>query len=215
MKRLGISIAIILMCFSGAHAQLLKSYGFKTGVVIANQDFEYGLYAKVGSVVHTKNIMGFDFGVFMEWFNFPFFSALTEAHYVQKGMIDEVPRFNEYGEPISPMRLDNRVDYLSVPILAKIAVKTKSLTPYLVIGPRFDLFIGYSSEIGEIIYNQFKDIDVGGDIGIGIESKTEPLKMLLEFRYSPSFTNAFKNDVLEGVSSVKNNSYEILLGLRL
>lgn len=207
MKRMGISMVLILFCFSSAYAKLINGYGLKTGVVIANQDFDH----TYGFFDDTKNRTGFDFGVYMEWFNLLFLSMLIEAHYVQKGMIEEVPRTNEFGDPISPIKHNNRVDYLSIPILAKITFETKHVSPYLAIGPRFDFLLDYKSKILKTLYKELKDMDTGGTIGIGVESKTEPLKMLLEFRYSPDFTNAYKTDLLK----VKNNSFEILFGLRL
>ncbi len=210
-KKLGISIAIILFCFSSAYPQLLKGYGLKTGIVIADQHFEYGPYAKVETALDRKHRTGFDIGIYVEWLNLPFFSMLTEAHYVQKGMINEGIAYNEFGTLMGTVKFDNRVDYLSVPILAKIAVKTPSFSPYLVAGPRFDFLLGYNSTGGEFLYDRFKDLDMGGDIGIGVESNTRPLKVLLEFRYSPDFTYAYKSDLLK----VKNNSFEILFGLGL
>lgn len=207
MKRIIIAIGLVFFCFSGAHAQLLKGYGLKTGVVIANQDFEH-IY---GFFDDTKNRAGLDFGVFIEWFSLPHLSALTEVHYTQKGMVEEVPRTDEFGHSISPLKLDNRVDYLSIPVLAKVTFETRPVSPYLFVGPRLDIFLGYESELSGEVYDDFKRTNMGGDLGIGVETSTEPLKMLLEFRYSPDLNNAYETDLLK----VKNNSFEILFGLRL
>ena len=207
MKKIGIPVALVLAISSAAHAQTLQGYGVKAGVVIANQDFDYAEDLDF----HTKNRVGFNFGVYVEWLNLPHLSLLTEAHYVQKGMIIENIVNNEFGERIGIKEFDYRVDYLSVPILVKISVNSQGFSPYLIAGPRFDFLLGYDSPGGGSLYDQFKDLDTGADIGIGLESNTEPLKILLEFRYSPDFSNAYKTDLLK----VKNNSFEILIGLEL
>lgn len=129
-------------------------------------------------------------------------------------MISEIPRISEYGEPFGPtkaMKFNNRVDYLSVPLLIKITFKTKHINPYFVTGPRFDFFLAYESKSFGVLYDKFKDMDVGGTVGVGAESNAKPQGALFEFRYSPDFSNAYKTDLLR----VKNHSFEILFGFRL
>jgi hypothetical protein len=207
MKKVGIAVALVLAISSGAHAQTLRGYGAKAGVVIANQDFDYTF----GFDFDTKNRAGLDVAVYLEWLDIPFFSVLTEAHYIQKGMVNENPRTDEFGHPMSPLEHGNRVDYVSIPILAKVTFGTGPFRPYFVLGPRIDLFLGYESRILKHVYDEFTDTNLGGTVGMGVERKTNRLKMLLELRYSPDFTDAFEKDVLK----VKNNSFEILFGLGL
>lgn len=207
MTRITVSIGLILLFSSVAHARVLEGYGVKAGVVIAEQDFDYA----EDFDFDTKNRAGLDVGVYLEWLDIPFFSLLTEAHYIQKGMVNENPRTDEFGHPMSPVEHSNRVDYLSIPILAKVTFRTGRVRPYFVLGPRIDFLLGYESRILKDIYDGFEDTNVGGTIGIGVERKTKLLNMLLELRYSPDFTDAFEKDVLK----VKNNSFEILIGLEL
>lgn len=207
MKKIGIPVALVLAISSAAHAQTLEGYGVKAGVVIAEQDFDYS----EDFDFDTKNRAGLDVGVYLEWLDIPFFSLLTEAHYIQKGMVNENPRTDEFGHPMSPVEHSNRVDYLSIPILAKVTFRTGCFRPYFVLGPRIDFLLGYESRILKDIYDGFEDTNVGGTIGIGVERKTKLLNMLFELRYSPNFSNAYKTDLLK----VKNNSFEILIGLEL
>lgn len=207
MKRIIICVFFILFSFSCVQAQLVKSYGLKGGIVVANQDFNY----TQGFEADTKNRTGLDVGVFAEWLNHSYFSILTEVYYIQKGHADEDTRTDEFGNPASTIRHDNRLDYLSVPLLVKITLRTKHALPYLVIGPRFDYLLGYKSETSKELFDEIKNTGMGGTVGLGLESKSKPVKFLLEFRYSPDFTNAYKTNLLK----VKNNSFEILLGLIL
>lgn len=81
MRRRGLSIVIILLCYSGTFAQLIKGYGVKTCAVISNQDFNY----TAGLSIDTKNRTGFDFGISIEWFSLPFFSLLTRSALYSEG----------------------------------------------------------------------------------------------------------------------------------
>ena len=140
MKRVIICVLMVLFSFSSTYAQLLKGYGLKGGVVIANQDFDY----TQGFEADTKNRTGLDIGVVAEWLDLRVLSVLTEVHYIQKGHIIENARYDEFGKSQS---INFRFDYLSVPVLAKFTLRTQYAMPYLVIGPRFDYLLGYESEI--------------------------------------------------------------------
>jgi hypothetical protein len=205
MKRIGIPVALVLAISSAAHAQTLEGYGAKVGVFMANQDFDYTF----GFGFDTNDRTGFDIGVYAEWLDLAFFSLLTEVHYIQKGMEHEERRLNEFGEELAPRKWDSRVDYLSIPILAKITIQANHVSPYFIMGPRIDLFLGYNSDLSGALYDEFERVDIGGDFGIGVGNNSGPMRMLLEFRYSPDFSNAYKTDLLK----VKNNSFEILFGL--
>jgi hypothetical protein len=160
-------------------------------VVIANQDIDN----KLGFDFNAKHRTGFDFGISIEWFNLPIFSLLTEAHYVQKGIIEKMPRTNEYGEPMGPLKFYHRIDYLSIPVLAKLSIKTKHNSPYLVVGPRFDFLLGYKSKTLKLLYDELKHTNEGLTVGAGVESNTIPLRMLLEFRYDADVTYTYKTDL--------------------
>ncbi len=206
MGRIVVATLFVLLSFSGARGQLLKGYGFKAGMVVANQDFDYS----AGFQADTKNRSGLNFGIFAEWLSLPSLSVLTEAHYIQKGHVDEFVQTDEFATPIRIIKFDQRLDYLSIPLLAKVTLRTKHLLPYLIAGPRFDFLLGYKSDTAGEIYRELKDADVGGTIGLGVESTSRPVKVLLEFRYSPDFTSAYQTDLLK----VKNSSFEILFGVR-
>ena len=204
MTRAIVSIGLILLFSSVADARVLQGYGVKAGVVIADQDFDYTF----GSGFDTNDRTGFDIGIYAEWFDLAFFSLLTEIHYIQKGMKHDERRITEFGE-LPPRKWDNRVDYLSFPILVKITIQTSRYSPYFMIGPRIDLFLGHNSNLLEGLYDEFERVDIGGDFVIGVGDNGAPVKILLEFRYSPDFSNAYETDLLK----VKNYSFEILFGL--
>jgi hypothetical protein len=206
MRRVTIVAALVLFSFSGANAGVLDGYGLKAGVVVANQDFDYS----EGLRLDTKSRSGLNLGIFAEWLSLRPLSILTEVHYIQKGHVDESVQTDEFGTPIRIFKFDHRLDYLSIPLLAKVTLRTKHLSPYLVVGPRFDFLLGYKSETFDEVYKDLKDTDVGGTIGLGVESRGQPVKVFLEFRYSPDFTSAYQTEFLK----ITNSSFEILFGVR-
>jgi opacity protein-like surface antigen len=129
-------------------------------------------------------------------------------------MIEEVEERDE-NNVVTIRDLNNRVDYLSIPILAKLILKRKYISPYILIGPRFDILLGYKAgkldgvERLDAVYNQFKNNGIGADLGIGTEiNVSESITTLVEFRYSHDFADAYETEFL----TVRNRSYEILIG---
>ena len=201
----------IISWFSPANAQFIAGYGFKGGLTVANQNFGYTTF-------HTddnRNRNGLSVGAFIELFDLNTIHLLSEVYYVQKGMIHEQLKTGEESPvPIGTLKFNNRVDYISISILAKIFIKTGSFSPYLAVGPRFDVMTSFRSENHsfDLVYDDFKRWDIGGDVGIGSEYRiSNNLDLIFEVRYSPSFSTAYESEYLE----VKNKSYAFLVGIRL
>lgn len=168
---------------------------------------------------------GIDVGAFVELFKFPYVSFMPEIHYVQKG-------FKVYVEVTTPSQPEGtsefmnyipRAEYISLPVLAKLRYDSKYITPYLIAGPRIDWrssdgssnlesFVYPSGTELPGFYKDFNRFDFGATIGVGIGVlANERFSGFIEARYSPSVTNAYKSSN----TTVKNNSYEILLGLKI
>lgn len=197
MKHFLFIIILVLVCCSCSHAQFIRGYGIKGGVVLANQDPSPGTYA-------FKDRIGMDVGAYVELVDVPVFSALLELHYIQKGMEGTTVYDN-----IS-------INYLSFPILAKLSIKQFAVTPYLLVGPRIDVMVSNDQYISNIIVGgetirEFEDVVFGIDIGLGLETSiVKPLRFLFEFRYSPDITYAIKKPYER-----KNRSFEFLIGVGL
>ena len=138
----------------------------------------------------------------------PSISFRPGIDYVQKG--SEITAETTYNGEVEErtVKFTNRIDYLSVPILAELTLPTNT---YLVLGPRLDIKIGSSSETAAIFADEFKSVVFGGTVGIGQEFMLGSLgPMLLEFDYHYDFSNALDNDNLE----VKNKTLAFALGYR-
>lgn len=201
------ALAMFIFSSSVVNSQIVNSFGIKIGGAKANQTWKRS--DNLASNLESR--LGLDIAVFLEIIDIEFVGLLVEAHYIQKGfsqrfLITTEEHPDGTGEFFT---LKPRVDYLSFPVLAKFNLPI-FLSPYIIAGPRFDIRLGRKSEGFQAVFDELKKVDVGGTLGFGIESpKLNTVNLLAEFRFSPSFTRAFENQLL----NVKNKSIEFLTGL--
>jgi opacity protein-like surface antigen len=206
-----IAISLIVSIFGLTNAQAIHSYGFKGGFAQTSQTWNYShnsfLY---GLKVYDKPRVGIDIGGFIEWFNMPFISVVTEIHYIQKGSTDEFI----YTTAASPdgtggtMIIDPRIDYLSFPMFGKLRLETPIITLYGIAGPRIDFIIGHNNYATGAVFDDLKSPEFGLTIGAGLEYPIfVAYKVGVEYRYSYSPQYAYSNQHL----TVKNNSMEFIL----
>ena len=212
MKKLIFAMCLII-AFTLLNAQLINSYGFKVGVCIANQDFDY-----VNNVYEfdMKSRIGLDLGFFIELLNNEILHLLIETHYMQKGHIFEFTVINEeiFGpDAFSNEEFQSRVDYMTFDILCKFFINHENVTSYFFAGPRLDILLDYDSEehLFDAIYDELEPIDFGIDVGFGFEFQILKEKItLIEFRYTPTLTTSFEGEYY----TIKNTSFEILTGVK-
>jgi hypothetical protein len=216
MKKTIFTILVLsIVCFSISESQLIRDYGLKIGLASTNQNWNWSPEISQTGIVFTstKAHQNIDIAGFIEWLNIPFFSLLTEVHFIRKGsdattniVVTTIASPDGNGQFLS---YSTKINYLSVPILAKLRMSGPLLTPYIIAGPRFDYYLSGS---GDNLLNDFKKIDIGGTFGVGVESASNlPIQMGLEFRYSPDFQDCFSSSG-SGIA-IKNRSMEFLLVL--
>lgn len=192
-------------------AQLLKEYGLKVALTSADQRYDVTL----APGIETKRRVGFNVGAFVEWFDVPFFSLITQVEYAQRGMGQNVILTGPSGpDPVGVRSLYSRLDYLSVPVLAKLRLQTGPIVPYFVAGPRADIFLGYRSDENAFnaVYDQFKKTSLGGSAGVGIQIESLlPFTVFAEARYNFDFADSYDTDLLK----VRNNAFDFWLGVAL
>ena len=197
MKTFVKSIVVLAVVASfTAHAQLLRGFGIKVGVTAAEQAWDYTYLP----VLSTETRWGITGSAFVELLRIPSLSFLVEAQYTQKGMTVTLPISTETqpegtGQYITKQP---RVDYLSIPILAKVRFGTPLVTPYLIAGPRYDLLLTRHGEGFQAVIDGFKNSELGAAIGMGAELESIlPFDALIEFRYNASFTDAYNTSFLK------------------
>jgi hypothetical protein len=207
------TLTVIVLCVltsTTTHGQFVRGYGLKVGAVSATQTWDF----KINVNFPAERRWGIDAGAYVEVLDIPYVSLLGELHYIQKGFSMTLP----VATPAQPEGTGEyvtkrpRVDYLSVPLLMKLRFDMGVVVPYFFGGPRLDIFIAKKPEGTQAVLDKFKSTDVGVSLGAGLEVPlTIVSAALVEFRYSPSFNEAFSNNNL----TVKNQSIELLLGVRL
>ncbi len=207
MKTKSVVALLLFTSFSTTEAQLLRAIGIKVGGVAANQTWDR---ASPFSDFDTDTRWGVDAGAFVEWLNIPFVSVSTEVHFVQKVMKFSI-QFTTEQQPDGTgefIVLSPRLDYLSIPILAKLRLDFAGFSPYLLLGPRLDILLGSKTDGFGVVIDNFETSEFGGTIGVGFEiTQLSDVRMGAEFRYSPSFQDGFSSHFTE----VRNRSMEILL----
>ena len=197
---------VLLLAQSAAQAQLTRSYGIKLGLVGANETWS--------TIPATDTRWGFTAGVYAELPYSKYLSADGEIQYTQKGMKYSIP-VTTASQPDGSGQyytLSPRIDYISIPILAKLRLPLPKFTPYLVVGPRFDFLISRSGGPLDAAISQFDKMDYGLTIGAGVElNSIFPFGLLAEFRYNPNSYDSYNNQYL----SVRNRSMDFLVGVRL
>lgn len=191
-----LSITITSDCFAQ------KQYGFKIGMANANQSWDY---SAPGLDLGNESRAGMDIGFFYHWLSTGAFDIIPEIRYVQKGTSAEFID-TDTGDSVI---LEPRADYLSISPLFQKSFPVW-IKPYIIAAPRFDILINTKSEQYFDTFEKLRAFDFGATIGAGFDFPfTDQIFFMTEFRYEPSFINAYSSAQLE----VRNTTYSVLVGL--
>lgn len=208
--------AIIFIVFPlTVSSQFLTGFGIKAGITSGMQEYDYS-----GDVLDAaKPILGFNASLFTEMMNNKYFNIVLDGGYEQRGNRMEIIRTDEFGNQIGTYDAITRTHYLSFGLLGKIKFTAGSVTPYLVMGPRADIYLGYKNSISDEtlppmsfspIHEDTKKINYSINLGTGLQfDKLLPFKTMIEFNYSPKINSSYNN----GYLTVKDNYFNIKLGI--
>jgi hypothetical protein len=214
-----VTLAFFLLPFS-LNSQFLTGFGVKGGVTFGMQQMEF----KPGVNYMQKPIIGFNAGLYSEMLNNRMFNIVLESGYEQRGHIQENIKTDEFGTEIGTYEFRYRTHYITIGALGKIKYETKSVSPYLIIGPRLDLYLGYNVTYHNIsippeheeaftkseVHEQTKSINYSLNLGAGLQfEKLLPFKTLVEFNYSPPINSSYNSRVW----LVKDHYFNIKLGI--
>lgn len=208
-----ISCAFWLMLFIGANAQLLKGYGVKCALTSATLTIDY---TGGPTLAPPQRRIGFNIGLYAEWLDLPLFSLITQVEYDQRGYLETYYVSRPLPAGFATKLASQRVDYLSVPILAKITFPAGGVQPYVLAGPRVDVKLDYKKTyLGDWPtppYSEFKATDFGASIGAGLALPSfTMLPILFEFRYNFDFSSSYETNF----STYRNNSFDVWVCVQL
>ncbi|MFC1554447.1 porin family protein [candidate division KSB1 bacterium] len=209
-------IVLVLFLVPGlSQAQLIKGWGFTAGYTTTD--------VKASAFEDSyKNRTGMCAGIYIEWLKIPFISVITQAEYTQKGFREEQVETDILGSYVGTATAETRLDYISLPILAKFRYPSIVIEPYFVTGPRFDFLINHDNgsfdfnegSVRSEIADYFTDKVYGWTFGGGL---TLPQifnnALSLEIDYNIDFTDSFDHvsEVLD--MEVKNRTFDVRLRL--
>lgn len=220
MKKLIVTLTLTLSILAfPSYSQCISSLGVKGGATFSNLDFNY----KTNDiVVVNKYHTGFNGAAFIELLDNKTFSFVFDAGYEQRGYRLELIRTDEFGNNIGTYDIIDKIHYIKTGFSSKFKYKTKSVTPYIILGPSIDFYLGYkettSSESGlpegtefeNSMLEQFKKVNYNLNMGAGLEfEKLLPFKTLVEFNYSPSLNTSYNGPFVD----VKEHYFNIKLGI--
>jgi hypothetical protein len=208
-------ITVCALHINQSNAQLLRSFGAKIAVTSASQRIDYTPQPPwSGFTYDVDRRTGVNAAIYAEWLNVPFFSVITQIEYAQRGFTEQLYFTEDASSNDRTTTRDNRVDYLSLPILLKASASTGDISPYILIGPRLDAYLGYHDKFNEpnSMYDRFKKTIWGGSAGVGIDFRSLiPVSVSLEVRYNVDFIDSYN----DGTIKIRNNAYDFWLGVAL
>lgn len=174
-------------------------------------------------------VPGFEWGVTSEYAINDNFSIMAEALYRDKGFrvreATDVKVFN-LDVPLG-VRVDTRLRYLDIPIMAKYAFGKGTTRGYVMAGPqvgyamngrlktRANLLLDFNLTNTKIPldglgHNRF---DVGGVVGVGAEFDTGNGKLFFDARYQQGFLDSFDVPVVR--LNIRNHGFGFGVGYKI
>ena len=212
-------IAVILVFSSlNVFSQCISGFGIKGGVTFSKFDYTF----QQNFTFKNKSITGFSAGLFAEFLNNKHLNIVAEGGYEQRGNADEIIRTDEFGNETGTYDFITRTHYITAGILARLIYQSKSITPYLLLGPKADFYLGYNSkysdesgipeneEITNSAAEQFKKVNYSINLGAGLQfEKLLPLKTFIEFNYSPALNTSYNGYFVK----IKENYFNLKIGV--
>jgi len=203
VKKFLIVSLVILFAAAVLPQSAAAGVGVKVGYAWSNLKFAGA--TDVPILTDIKNPVG---GVYFSM-GLGLFSIQPEILYVRQGARMEA----------LPDWMEDRVDYIQVPVLLKIHVIPGPISPMVYAGPygaylvsaKGVSFVGGVLEPAVDIKDQIKSTDYGVVFGGGIDFRLPVIKLSVEVRYNLGLANVAKNP--DPGMSVKTKSLMVLVGI--
>jgi hypothetical protein len=211
------STFFILVFASQTYSQFLTGFGIKAGATYSNDNI---IYANIPTL-DTKPHYGYNASLFADILQSNYFCLQVEAGYDQRGYRWEFITTDEFGNEIGTSNYSYDNHYVTAGILGKFRCSGESVNPYFLLGPRVDIYAGYTSHIpADVItipdmtknplLEDFKKVNYSVSLGAGIEfNRLLPYKTFIEVNYLPPINTS----LVTQYASVKEFSINVKLGI--
>lgn len=202
-------LAFVLTTAGGALADRPGKFGVKAGIVVADESYEYSPNPD-NLNADPNSRTGLSLGVFFEYPLIARLSVRPGVEYVQKGAEITVRETTyDYPHGLGTRDIKDRIDYLSIPVLASIGFPVGGGATYILAGPRLDFKV--SSDMELLVDADFKSTVFGLTFGLGHELPVKNLGLAFaEFNYHHDLGNAYE----QGILTVKNKSFSVMAGMK-
>lgn len=201
-------LLLLIFLSSAAYGQRI-SFGVKGGINYSNQTFmEHSfLHPTMGRIGEESRFTfnsktGLKLGVFADIGLSRYFSLAPGLLYNQKGInwnylyydVNQPPYFNNKNNKVT-------LDYLSFDLPLMIKLKRERWIPYVLIGSRVDVLLGYRQSLTQLpsqpeyegyngYHRDLKKVNFGLLTAVGIEKRLNPgMNVFLELEYNPSIAS--------------------------
>lgn len=182
-------------------------FGLKAGLSISSQEYDY---ENDVLTFERDPRTGLAISIYADFPITPTISFQPELGFVQRGSkVDVVQTTEADPDRAFHRELDDRIDYLSVPVYIKAVLPSPKYQPYVLAGPRLDWKINDDSESSTVLSNTYETFVYGGSVGVGLEYGNGAVgTVILEFAYQFDLSDAAEMDGL----TIRNESFLFLLG---
>ncbi len=204
--------ATVLLCPDIAATAGISAGGMKGGLSLARQN---------GVRLFPDHRVGLGAGVFAEIPITQVISAQIELLYVMKGGASpQIDLIDMSGNPISTVRIVHKVDYLELPLLARVRVPVQGpVAPTFVVGPSLAYKLSEKYSPPEVGVDEdfpgggnLSSTDLGFAFGAGVELGRGRRRWLIEARYTFGVTNTVRDP---DARSVRNGNFLLMSGYSL
>lgn len=183
MKKTTILLTFMLVSFIG-FSQQEALYGVRAGFNISDLNFEESNFTSMPEHTHRN---GYAFGFFGDYSLSEKFGVLVEIQFSAEGSKE---KYNQIGQQVSNNPESLRLDFIQMPIMAKIKLTEK-------------LSVGLGPQLGLKVYayeDNYRNFHFSGIAGAEYMITDN---LFLDVRYSQGFTNIF--DDVVGVKAINEN----------
>ena len=197
------AVAALLLIGSGATAQTTTSFGVKGGVTSSDE-----VMSGAGIDLSLDRRLGPAGGLFVTIDPVERFGLQIEALYAQKGFTaKDVLEEGKYGV---------RLDYVEVPVLARINAPVGTNATFHVFGGATPAFLLHDTqtldgdEVAELERDDYKSFDLGLTVGAGLSVR----RALIDLRYTHGLLNVIDLEDADDDFKVKNRAFTVMVGFR-
>lgn len=203
------TLVMMLLALFITSSAMSQDFGIRVGLSSSGQSYKYDI---ADFEVERLNQYGISAGIFLSYKVGILPELRFEVDYVQKGSsIDVLITSEQYPDGFERIIIQDRINYVSINVLAlPVLLKSRTIAPYFIIGPRIDILAGYTSDFPSLVLDDLKSTIFGATIGVGIIlNSNSAASFLVEIIYNPDFSNAYE----KGVLTVRNNTLQLMTGI--